>query len=53
MSETTYTTIKLPVEFVKDIIDPIVDDPKSGFGSRAEFIKQAVREYHQKKMATV
>jgi len=42
-----YTTIKIPKEFAT-MIDELVEDKRLGFTSRAEVVKQAVREYHEK-----
>jgi Arc/MetJ-type ribon-helix-helix transcriptional regulator len=46
MSEN-YTTIKLPVEFIK-LIDSLLDNKTLGFSSRTEVVKTAVREYYEK-----
>ena len=40
-----YTTIKLPTGFVKHMIDPLVQDHQSGFTSRTEVIKAALRDF--------
>jgi len=42
-----YATIKLPKGFMPQI-DEIVSDEQSGFSSRAEVVKQAVREFYIK-----
>ena len=42
-----YTTIKIPREFAS-LIDQLVNDKRLGFTSRAEVVKQAVREYYEK-----
>jgi len=45
MSETNYTTLKLPRTFVETHVDPFVDEKSAGFSSRAEVVKTAIREY--------
>jgi metal-responsive CopG/Arc/MetJ family transcriptional regulator len=44
----SYTTIKLPTEFVLNVIDPLVESEGLGFTSRTEVIKTALREYSDK-----
>jgi Arc/MetJ-type ribon-helix-helix transcriptional regulator len=41
----SYTTIKLPSEFVEQVIDPLVSDAAQGFSSRADVVKAALREF--------
>ncbi|WP_371801773.1 ribbon-helix-helix domain-containing protein [Candidatus Lokiarchaeum ossiferum] len=48
MVRGTYVTLKLPEELVKEYIDSLLDIPKYGFSSRAEIVKNAVREYFEK-----
>ena len=40
----SYTTVKLPVEFLAENIDPLVNE-KNGYSSRAEVIKDAIRVF--------
>jgi len=40
---SSYVTIRLPKELV-DIIDDIVENDPRGYKSRAEFVKEAIRE---------
>lgn len=44
----SYTTIKIPTEFVQKYIDSLVEQNELGFSSRTEVVKTAVREYSQK-----
>jgi len=46
-SDDEYSTIKIPREFAT-LIDKLVNDKRLGFTSRAEVVKQAVREYYEK-----
>jgi metal-responsive CopG/Arc/MetJ family transcriptional regulator len=45
----SYTTIKLPSDFVIEILDPLVEKKSLGFSSRTDAIKTALREYYEKK----
>lgn len=40
---TKYTTVQLPEGIVKEI-DEIINDSSYGYSSRAEFVKEAVRD---------
>lgn len=44
----SYTTIQLPTEFVKQKIDPIVEQKKHGFSSRANLVIEAVKALAEK-----
>lgn len=44
MSEDGYSTVRLPEELIKEV-DKIVADSKWGFKTRAEFVKEAVRQH--------
>jgi len=48
MSETEYSTIKLPTKFVEQMVDPFVKDDSYGFSSRPDVVKAAIREYAAK-----
>lgn len=43
-----YTTLKLPTDFVQKYVDPLLEQEGSGFSSRPEVVKTAIREYSQK-----
>jgi metal-responsive CopG/Arc/MetJ family transcriptional regulator len=45
---TKYTNIKIPEEFAKKTIDPIVGDETTGYRSRAEVVMAALREFIKK-----
>lgn len=48
MSTETYTTIKLPLAFVSEFIDPLVGDRGQGYSSRSEVVRDAVRDLADK-----
>ncbi|UYP46496.1 hypothetical protein NEF87_002781 [Candidatus Lokiarchaeum ossiferum] len=39
-----FASISLPEPFVEEYIDKILENPKFGYSSRAEVIKEAVRK---------
>lgn len=43
----SYTTIKLPTDFVQKFVDSLLEQDGLGFSSRAEVVKTAIREYSQ------
>lgn len=40
-----YITVQLPSDFVIEMIDPMVKKKKLGYSSRAEVVKEAVRNF--------
>jgi len=44
----SYTTVKLPTEFVESNIVPILKKKELGFSSNADVIKAAVRDFADK-----
>ena len=44
----SYTTIKIPTDFVRKYIDSLLEQDGLGFSSRTEVVKTAIREYSQK-----
>ncbi|WP_371801774.1 ribbon-helix-helix domain-containing protein [Candidatus Lokiarchaeum ossiferum] len=44
----SYTTLKLPTDFVEKYVDPAINEEGSGFSSRSEFVKAAIRQYKPK-----
>ena len=48
VKKMSYTTIRLPTEFVENMIDPLVSKEK-GLDSRSSVIKDALRYYVKEK----
>jgi len=48
MSAIQYATIKLPEDFMRQNVDPFVDDKAAGYISRADVVKTAIRDFFNK-----